>query len=404
MAVPQVPAREVVIVDTNIISVIAWLTEVVYKGYKNSAEKFFVPDTFNVPEQEVIVKQRFKIFWPSVTVKAFIGLMLTALLSACGGYVAHRPAEIPGGQATYRDEVVYLGRDYLLSPGDELEIIYHTAVELQDQYRLAIGDQIRVEMFNAPQLDRTLDVRPDGRVTVPFVGDIEAFGLAPADLAKRIDEAYSKLLKNPKSTVTLIRYGQRIRDLKDAIKTAARGQSRLTVVGPDGRITLPLIKPILAAGKTIEQAEREIEAAYARVIPGMQTSSVLLNPKGNLVYVYGAVQKPGFFELRGPTTVTQAIAMAGGFTPAAESASTLLITRNEENMAVGRLIDIAGVMSTGNLGKDTLLRQADVVFVPNTRLSEAALVGSFIRAMIPVDLGFSYGLAQQVVPEARLPW
>ena len=339
--------------------------------------------------------------WP---LKAVLYLLFASLLSACGGYVAHRPADIPGGKATYKDEVVYLGRDYLLSPGDELEIIYHTAVELQDQYRLAIGDQIRFEMLNAPQLDRTLDVRPDGRVTVPFFGDVDAFGLTPMELAKRLDEAYSQLLKNPRSTITLIRYGQRIRDLKDAIKTASRGQSRLTIVGPDGRVTLPLIKPILAAGKTIDQAEREIEAAYNRTIPGMQTSAVLLNPKGNIVYVYGAVQRPGFFELRGPTTVTQAIALAGGFSPAAQSASTLLITRNEENQAVGRLIDIAGVMTTGNLGKDTLLRQADVVFVPNTRLSEAALVGSFIRAMIPVDLGFSYGLAQQVVPNASLPW
>lgn len=339
--------------------------------------------------------------WP---LKAVLYLLFASLLSACGGYVAHRPADIPGGKATYKDEVVYLGRDYLLSPGDELEIIYHTAVELQDQYRLAIGDQIRFEMLNAPQLDRTLDVRPDGRVTVPFFGDVVAFGLTPMELAKRLDEAYSQLLKNPRSTITLIRYGQRIRDLKDAIKTASRGQSRLTIVGPDGRVTLPLIKPILAAGKTIDQAEREIEAAYNRTIPGMQTSAVLLNPKGNIVYVYGAVQRPGFFELRGPTTVTQAIALAGGFSPAAQSASTLLITRNEENQAVGRLIDIAGVMTTGNLGKDTLLRQADVVFVPNTRLSEAALVGSFIRAMIPVDLGFSYGLAQQVVPNASLPW
>lgn len=354
-------------------------------------------------EQDFIVKNDHYLSQPWL-IKALLALVLSSILSACGGYVAHRPADIPEGKATYKDEVVYLGRDYLLSPGDELEVIYHTAVELQDQYRLAIGDQIRVEMFNAPQLDRTLDVRPDGRITVPFVGDIDAFGLTPTDLAKRVDQAYSQLLKNPKSTVTLIRYGQRIRDLKDAIKTAARGQSRLTVIGPDGRVTLPLIKPILAAGKTIDQAEREIEAAYARTIPGMQTSTVLLNPRGNLIYVYGAVQRPGFFELRGPTTVTQAIALAGGFTPAAQSASTLLITRNEENMAVGRLIDIAGVMSTGNIGRDTLLRQADVVFVPNTRLSEAALVGSFIRAMIPVDLGFSYGLAQQVVPNASLPW
>ncbi|MDD2884494.1 MAG: polysaccharide biosynthesis/export family protein [Dechloromonas sp.] len=334
--------------------------------------------------------------------RALIGCGLAALLSACVGYVAHPPADIPNGKQTYKDEVNYLGRDYLLSPGDELEIIYHTAVELQNDYRLAIGDQIRVEFFDAPQFDRTLDVRPDGRVTVPFIGDLDAFGLTPTELAKRVDGAYSQLLRNPKSTVTLIRYGQRIRDLKDAIKTAARGQSRLSLVGPDGRITLPLIKPILVAGKTIDQAEREIEAAYGRVVPGIQTSSVLLNAKGNIVYVYGAVLRPGFFELRGPTTVTQAIAMAGGFTPASQAASTLLITRNEEHQAVGRLIDIANIMDTGNIGKDTLLRQSDVVFVPNTRLSEAALVGNFIRSMIPVNLGFTYGLQQNVLPDIRL--
>jgi polysaccharide export outer membrane protein len=316
--------------------------------------------------------------------------------------VAHPPADIAGGKQTYADEVVYLGRDYLLSPGDELEVIYNTAIELRDEYRLAIGDQIRIEFFNSPQLDRTLDVRPDGRVTAPYIGDVDAYGLTPTELAKRLDQGYSTILRNPKATVTLIRYGQRVRDLKDAIKTASRGQSRLSLVGPDGRVTLPLVKPILVAGKTIDQAEREIDAAYARVIPGMQTSSVLLNPKGNIFYIYGAVQKPGFYELRGPTSVTQGIAIAGGFSPAAQADSTLLITRNEENFAVGRLIDVSAVMSTGNIGRDTLLRQADVVFVPNTRLSEASLVGSFIRAMIPVNLGFTYGLNQNVVPDIRL--
>ena len=164
--------------------------------------------------------------------RTLFGAGLAMLLSACVGYVAHPPADIPNGKQTYKDEVNYLGRDYLLSPGDELEIIYHTAVELQNDYRLAIGDQIRIEFFDAPQFDRTLDVRPDGRVTVPFFGDLDAFGLTPTELAKRIDQAYSQLLRNPRSTVTLIRYGQRIRDLKDAIKTAARGQSRRSLVGP----------------------------------------------------------------------------------------------------------------------------------------------------------------------------
>lgn len=328
--------------------------------------------------------------------------LICLVLAGCAAYTPHPPPEIPGGKQVYRDEVVYLGRDYLVSPGDELEITYHVNIELQDNYRLAIGDQLRVEFFSYPQLDRTLDVRPDGKITVPYKGDIMAAGMTPTELAQRIDQAYADLLRQPKSTVTLIRYGQRIRELKDSIKTASRGQSRLALVGPDGRASMPLIPPVLVGGKTIEQAEREINAAYARIIPGMQTSTTLLTVKGNIFYIFGNVAKPGYYELKGPTTVLQGVAVAGGFTPNAETSSTLLITRDEANHAVGRLINLADVMSTGNIAKDTLLRQADVVFVPNTRLSEAALVGEFIRRMIPIDLGITYALAQAVQPALKL--
>lgn len=332
----------------------------------------------------------------------FLVVAMLLSFSGCATYTPHPPAEIPGGKQVYSDQVVYLGRDYLLSPGDELEITYHVNVELQDQYRLAIGDQLRIELFNYPQFDRTLDIRPDGKITIPYKGDIPAVGLTPQELAQRIDQTYADLLRLPKSTVTLIRYGQRIRELKDSIKTAARGQSRLVLVGPDGRTSMPLIPPVMVGGKTIDQAEREINAAYEKIIPGMRTSTSLLTAKGNVFYAFGAINKPGYYELKGPTTVLQGVALAGGFAPNAETSSTLLITRDEANHAVGRLVNLAEVMSTGNIAKDTLLRQADVVFVPNTRLSEAALVGEFIRRMIPVNLGITYGLDQQVLPAIRL--
>lgn len=324
-------------------------------------------------------------------------------LTGCAAYSPHPSANIPGGKQVYRDEVIYLGRDYLLSPGDELEVIYHVNVELQDQYRLAIGDQLRLEFLNYPQFDRTLDVRPDGKVTIPYKGDIMAAGMTPMELAKRVDQAYADLLRQPKCTVTLIRYGQRIRELKDSIKTATRGQSRLALVGPDGRISLPLIQPILVAGKTIDQAQRLVDAAYERIIPGMYTSTTLLTAHGNVFYIFGAVGKPGYYEIKGPTTTLQAVAIAGGFTPSAETSSVLLISRDEENHAVGRLIDHANLLSTGNIGKDTLLRQSDVIFVPNTRLSEAAIFGEYIRRMIPMDLTFNYSLTQQVLPALTSP-
>lgn len=331
----------------------------------------------------------------------FLGLVS---LLGCSSYTPHPSANIPGGKQVYQDEVLYLGRDYLLSPGDELEIIYHLNVDLQDQYRLAIGDQLRVEFYYYPQLDRTLDVRPDGKITIPFKGDITAVNLTPKELGDRIEKAFSDTLRQGKCTVTLIRYGQRIRELKDAIKTASRGQSRLATIAPDGRTTLPLILPIMAAGKTIDQAEAEINKAYQRIIPGITASAMLLTAKGNVFYIFGAVARPGYYELKGPTTTLQGIATAGGYTPTAESSSVLLISRDEENRAVGRLIDHREILSTGNIGKDTLLRQSDVIFVPNTRLSQAALIGDFIKRLIPVNLGFSYSLNQNVVPDVRLPW
>ncbi|KAB2843786.1 MAG: hypothetical protein F9K47_05785, partial [Burkholderiales bacterium] len=203
-------------------------------------------------------------------------------------------------------------------------------------------------------------------------------------------------------TVTLIRYGQRVRELKDAIKTAARGQSRLTVIAPDGRATLPLVPAIMAGGKTIDQFEREVNESYRKLIPTLTTSATLLAAKGNVFYVFGAVNKPGYYELRGPTTTIQGVAIAGGFSPSAEASSTLLITRDEENRAVGRLMNHAEILSTGNIGQDVLLRQADVIFVPNTKLSQATVIGEFIRRMIPLDLAVNYSLSQQVIPAVRV--
>lgn len=324
--------------------------------------------------------------------KGFMALVaVTLILTGCA---TPRP-EIPNGVSVHTSDVrentaLFVGRDYLLSPGDELEIVYQFDTQLQPEYRLAIGDQIRVEFVDYPQLDRTVDVRPDGWITVPYIGDVSAAGKTPEELARDLDRLYSKLLTKPRSTVSLVRYGQRIRDLKEAIRTATRGQSRLTVVGPDGRITLPLIEPIFVAGKTIDEAQRAITAAYARVISGLNVSTLLLKATGNRAYVFGYVGRPNYVELIGPTTVTQAIAMAGGLDPRAEARTVLLITRDEANHPVGRVIDLNEILTTGNLGKDPILRQGDVVYVPNTRLADAALTAEQLWSLIPRPFSFGY--------------
>ena len=82
--------------------------------------------------------------------------------------------------------------------------------------------------------------------------------------------------------------------------------------------------------------------------------------------------------------------MAGGLDPRAEARTVLLITRDEANHPVGRVIDLNEILTTGNLGKDPILRQGDVVYVPNTRLADAALTAEQLWSLIPRPFSFGY--------------
>ncbi len=328
-------------------------------------------------------------------VVALLGVLAPVFMAGC--YVPHKPAEIEDGKAVYdQQKLPYYDAGYLISPGDRVEVTYHVDIEQKENYQIALGDQIRVEFFHYPQLDRTVNVRPDGRVTLPHKGDIMAAGLTPMQLADAINDAYSDLLTKPSATVSLIRYGARIRELKEAIRTAARGQSRLALVQPDGKVNLPLLNGMRLAGLTIDQAADAVNDAYEKVVPGMFTSSTLFEVTGNRVYVFGAVRSPGYYQLQGPTTVLQAVGLAGGFANFGQTDSTLLISRDEFNRPVGRLVDLEAVLDEGNIGRDLFVKQSDVIFVPTTTLGRAALIGERIRRMIPVNLSFSYALDDAV--------
>jgi len=340
--------------------------------------------------------------------RVWVCVLVSVLLGGCGlnlplhnhnekqVKVKHASKEIVDERVYPTDHMPYYDGKYLISPGDQLEVIYHINTTLQEEYLIAIGDQIRVEFYSYPQFDRTLNVRPDGRITLPYAGDLMAAGSTPMMLAKQVDQKYSKLFTRPHSTVSLIRYGERIRELKEAIKTASRGQSRLALVQPDGRISLPLLPPIMAAGHSLDQVSESIHSEYVKLVPGMATSASLHEVTGNKVYVFGAVEKPGFYLMEGPTTMLQAVAMAGGFKNSHQSESSVMITRDEFNRPIGRIVDLKSVLELGDGGLDMFLHQADIVFIPTTRLGRAAIIGDNIRRMIPVNLGVYYNMAESV--------
>ena len=73
-----------------------------------------------------------------------------------------------------------------------------------DEYRLGAGDKIRVEVYKDPQLSQSAQVRPDGKITLPLLGDIEATGKTPIELRDTITRDLKEYMTNPVVTVIVV--------------------------------------------------------------------------------------------------------------------------------------------------------------------------------------------------------
>lgn len=91
--------------------------------------------------------------------------------------------------------------------------------------------------------------------------------------------------------------------------------SRSAPISPDGRLSYPLIGYVNAAGMTLDQLTGTIEMRLREHVREPQLTVTLDEVHSYRIFVTGEVIRPGMFELPGSTTVVQAIAMAGGFTP-----------------------------------------------------------------------------------------
>jgi polysaccharide biosynthesis/export protein len=95
------------------------------------------------------------------------------------------------------------------------------------QYRYLIGplDTVNVIVWRNPELSMAVPVRPDGRITVPLVEDMQALGRNPSDLARDIEKALSKFIRDPVVTVMVTAfqgpYSEQIRVIGEAARPQA---------------------------------------------------------------------------------------------------------------------------------------------------------------------------------------
>ena len=166
-------------------------------------------------------------------------------------------------------------------------------------------DSIDVEFTYHPEMNRTVRIRPDGRISIPRKNDVAVAGKTPEQVGQALKEIYSDLLKDPEITITVREFGAKLDELQKALATAPYGQARLVTIRPDGRISVPMIPDVQAAGLTVPALTADLNKSYQQLISDMNITVLLRDVVGNLVFVDGQVAKPGVFTMKGPTTVQQ---------------------------------------------------------------------------------------------------
>jgi polysaccharide export outer membrane protein len=135
------------------------------------------------------------------------------------------------------------------------------------------------------------------------------------------------------------------------------------LVRPDGRISLPLVQDIQAAGKTPAELKEKIEESLKEYIEFPAVTVIVDSIQSYRVFVTGQVTKPGPIVAEKPISVLQAIALAGGFLPMAKPAETVIIRSTNEGSTLFRF-NYPEVIKGEHFNQNIMLKTGDVVVVP----------------------------------------
>jgi len=134
-------------------------------------------------------------------------------------------------------------------------------------------------------------------------------------------------------------------------------------VRPDGKISLPLLNDVTAAGLTPSQLRDRLTESSRKFVEDPNVTVVVRQMNSRKVFITGEVEKPGFYPLTGPATVLQLIAIAGGLKEYA-NAENISILRMEDGKSLSFRFNYRDVAARRNLAQNIQLRSGDTVVVP----------------------------------------
>jgi protein involved in polysaccharide export with SLBB domain len=140
-------------------------------------------------------------------------------------------------------------------------------------------------------------------------------------------------------------------------------------VRPDGKISLPYVGDIAAAGRPVSALDSVITARYAEIIVNPDVTVVMRKFRPEVVYALGEVQNPGGYEYHSGMTLANALAVGGGPSKNAKRSEVLVIRRVAPDRVVGIQVDINDLLSGKRFDLDVPLQAFDIVYVPKSGIA-----------------------------------
>jgi polysaccharide export outer membrane protein len=138
-------------------------------------------------------------------------------------------------------------------------------------------------------------------------------------------------------------------------------------VQPDGYVQLKgLQNDVHIQGQTVPEVIESLKKAYSNTLRDPVISVVLREFEKPYFIAGGQVSKPGKYDLRGRTTATQAIAIAGGFSEYSKNSQVLLFRRYNDDLMEVKVLNLNKVLKDKNYQEDLQLQPGDMLYVPKT--------------------------------------
>lgn len=173
------------------------------------------------------------------------------------------------------------------------------------------------------------------------------------------------LAQRPEPAERSVPTGYRIGS-EDILQIAVFGNealSRTVPVRPDGRISLPLLNDVQAAGLTPMELREVLMKKLVEFVPSPEVSVIVTEVRSFMISVIGQVTKPGRYDLRSSATIVDALAMAGGFKEFAGRSKVVVIRR--EGGVSRRIAFDYDKLGDSKAPQDNFeLRPGDIVMVP----------------------------------------